>query len=165
MWGLNSLYLQQAWQKTSGQVNYLAPLPEDPVDTRLTGLLVPAPHVVPEKKAKKKAAGTRRSSRRLVVSDSLLDDPEVDSSREDEEEEKEASPPAGGEKKRKAAPAGEVGGSKKGRTLPTDYSINADDGEEECASGSSGNESDTTRRRELFRDPVAFFLAFFSGTT
>ena len=33
------------------------------------------------------------------------------------------------------------------------------------SSGSSGDESDTTRRRELFRVPVAFFLAFFSGTT
>ena len=40
-----------------------APMPEDPVDARLAGLLVPAPHVVPEKKAKKVAAGTRKSSR------------------------------------------------------------------------------------------------------
>ena len=37
--------------------------------------------------------------------------------------------------------------------------------EEECALGSSGDESDTTSRRELLRVPVAFFLAFFSGTT
>ena len=40
-----------------------APMPEDPVDARLAGLLVPAPHVVPEKKAKKVPAGTRKSSR------------------------------------------------------------------------------------------------------
>ena len=33
------------------------------------------------------------------------------------------------------------------------------------ARGSSGNESDTTRRQELLCVPVAFFLAFFSGTT
>ena len=65
------------------------------------------------------------------MSDSSSDDSEADSSREDEEEEKEASPPAGGEKKRKAAPTGEAEGSKKGRTLPPDYSTNADDGEEE----------------------------------
>ena len=41
----------------SGQVNYPAPLPEDPADAQLTGLLAPAPYVVPEKKAKKKATG------------------------------------------------------------------------------------------------------------
>ena len=82
---------------TSGQVNCLAPLPEDPADARLTGLLVPTLYVVPEKKAKKKATGTRRSSRRQVVSDSSSDDSEVDSSHEDEEEKKEDSPPVGGE--------------------------------------------------------------------
>ena len=95
------------------------------------GLLVPAPYVVPEKKANKKAMGTRRSSRRQVLSDSSSDDSEADSSCEDEEEKKEASPPAGGEKKRKASPTGEAEGSKKGRTLPLDYSTNADDNEKE----------------------------------
>ena len=97
----------------------------------MTELLVSAPHVVPEKKAKKKATGTRKSSRRQVLSDSSSDVCEADSSREDEEEEKEASPPAGGEKKRKVAPTGEAEGPKKGRTLPPDYSTNANDGEEE----------------------------------
>ena len=92
-------------------------------------MLTPAPYKVPEKT--KKAKGTRKSSRRQVLSDSSSDDSEVDSSREDEEEEKEASPLAGGEKKRKAAPTGVAEGSKKGRTLPPDYSTNADDGEEE----------------------------------
>ena len=106
-------------------------MPEDSADARLTGLLVPAPYVVPEKKAKKKATGTRKSSRCQVLSDSSSDDSEADSSREDGEEEKEVSSPAGGEKKRKAAPTGEAEGSKKGRTLPPDYSTNADDGEEE----------------------------------
>ncbi len=62
-----------------------------------------------------------------MLSDSSSDDSEADSSREDEEEEKEASPLAGEEKKRKAAPTREAGGSKKGRTLPPDYSTNADD--------------------------------------
>ena len=98
------------------------------------GLLVPAPHVVPEKKAKKKATGTRKSSRHQVLSDSLSDDSKADSSRENEEEEKEASPPVGGEKKRKVAPTGDAEGSKKGRTLPPDYSTNADDDEEEWPS-------------------------------
>ena len=46
-----------------------APMPEDPVDARLAGLLVPAPHVVPEKKAKKVAAGTRKSSPNQVSDD------------------------------------------------------------------------------------------------
>ena len=50
-----------------------APLPEDPADARLTGLLAPAPHVVPEKKAKKKATGTRKSSRFQVSSDDESD--------------------------------------------------------------------------------------------
>ena len=40
-----------------------APMPENPVDARLAGLLVPALHVVPEKKAKKVATGTQKSSR------------------------------------------------------------------------------------------------------
>ena len=91
-------------------------------------LLVPAPYVVPEKKA----AGTRKSAQRQEVSDSPSDGPEAPSSREDEEEAEENSPPpAGGEKKRKAALSGEAGGSKKGKTLPPDYSTYADDGGEE----------------------------------
>ena len=94
-------------------------------------LLVPAPYVVPEKKATKRATGTRKSARRQEVSDSSFDGLEAPSSREDEEEEEETSPPlAGGEKKRKAAPTGEVEGSKKGKTLPPDSSTYADDGGE-----------------------------------
>ena len=102
-------------------------MPEDPADAHLTGLLAPAPHVVPEKKAKKKATGTRKSSRFQVSSD---DDSEADSSHEGEEEKKEASPPAGGGKKRKASPTREAEGSKKGRTLPPDCSANVGDGDE-----------------------------------
>ena len=114
--------------KKSEQVNCPAPLPEDPADARLTGLLVPAPHVVPKKKAKKKAMGTRKSSRFQVSSD---DDSEADSSHKGEEEKKEASPPAGGGKKRKASPTREAEGSKKGRTLPPDCSANAGDDDED----------------------------------
>ena len=44
--------------KKAEQTNCPPPLPEDPVDARLAGLLVLAPHVVPEKKAKKEATGT-----------------------------------------------------------------------------------------------------------
>ena len=40
----------------------------------------------------------------------------------------------GGGKKTKAAPTRGAGGSKKGRTLPPDYSTDADDGEEEWPS-------------------------------
>ena len=88
--------------------------------------------MVPEKKAKKKATGTQKSARCLVVSDSSSNGSETHSSREDEEEEEEASPPpAGVGKKRKVAPTGEAEGSKKGKTLPPDYSTNADDGEDE----------------------------------
>ena len=117
----------------AGQIDCLAPLPEGPADARLAKLLVPAPHVVPEKKAKKKAARTQKSSRRLVVSDSSPDIPEAPSATEDEEEEEEEAspPPAGGGKKRKVAPTGEAGGSKKGKTLLPDYASDAeDDGEE-----------------------------------
>ena len=102
-----------------------APMPENPVDIRLAGLLVPAPHVVPEKKAKKEATGTRKSSRFQVS-----DDSEGDSSPEDEEKKKRASPPAGGGKKRKAS----LVGSKKGRTLPPDCSANAGDDDEDWPS-------------------------------
>ena len=107
-------------------------MPEDLADARLAKLLVPAPYVVPEKKGTKKATGTRKSAWRQEVSDPSSDGSEVHSSREDEEEEEETSPPpAGGEKKRKAALSGEAGGSKKGKTLPPDYSIDADDDGEE----------------------------------
>ena len=102
-------------------------MPEDPADARLTGLLAPAPHVVPEKKAKKKATGTRKSSRFQVLSD---DESEADSSHQGEEEKK-ASPLAGGRKKRKASPTREAEGSKKGKTLPPDCSANASDDDED----------------------------------
>ena len=106
-------------------------MPEDPADARLAKLLVPAPYVVPKKKATKKATGTRKSARRQEVSCSS-DGSKAHSSREDEEEEEEtSSPPVGVEKKRKAALTGEAEGSKKGKTLPPDYSTNADDGGEE----------------------------------
>ena len=98
------------------------------MDARLTGLLAPAPHVVPEKKAKKQATGTRKSSRFQVLSD---DDSEADSSHQGEEEKKKASPPAGGGKKRKASPVGEAEGSKKGKTLPPDYSTDVSDDDED----------------------------------
>ena len=55
------------------------------MDAHLAGLLVPAPHVVPEKKAKKEATGTRKSSRFQVS-----DDSKADSSPEDKEEKKNA---------------------------------------------------------------------------
>ena len=101
-----------------------APMPEDLVDARLAGLLVPAPHVVPEKKAKKVATGTRKSSRNQASDD------EADSSPEDEEEE-EDSLPEEGEKKRKASPIGEAEGSKRGRTIPPDSFANTTVGEDE----------------------------------
>ena len=117
---------------TSEQINCPAPLPEGPADARLAKLLVPAPYVVPDKKAAKRATGTQKSARRQEVSDSSSGGSEAHSSREDEEEEEETSPPlVGGEKKRKAALSGEAGGSKKGKTLPPDYSTDADDGREE----------------------------------
>ena len=84
--------------------------------------------MVLEKKAKKKATGTRKSSRFQVLSD---DESEADSSHQGKEEKNKASPLAGGGKKRKASPIGEAEGSKKGKTLPPDYSTNADDDGEE----------------------------------
>ena len=116
----------------AGQIDYSAPLPEGPADDRLAKLLVPTPYVMPEKKATKRATGTRKSARRQEASDSSSDDHKTHSSHEDEEEEEETfPPPAGVEKKRKDAPTGEAEGSKKGKTLPPDYSTDADDGEEE----------------------------------
>ena len=114
--------------KKAEQLICPAPMPEDPVGARLAGLLVPAPHVVPEKKAKKVATGTRKSSRFQVS-----DDSEADSSPEDEEEE-EDSVPEEGERKRKASPTGEAEGSKRGRTIPPDSSANTNVGGEEWPS-------------------------------
>ena len=110
------------------QIDCPAPMPENPVDAHLARLLVPAPHVVPEKKAKKEAMGTRKSSRFQVS-----DDSEEDSSPENEEE-KEDSLPEEGERKRKAFPTGEAEGSKRGRTIPPDSSANINVGEEEWPS-------------------------------
>ena len=105
-----------------------APIPEDPENARLAGLLVPVPHVVPEKKAKKVATGTRKCSR-FQVSDGS----EADSSPEGEEEE-EDSLPEEGERKRKASPTGEAEGSKRERTIPPDSSANTNIGDEEWPS-------------------------------
>ena len=68
-----------------------------------------------------------------MVSDSSPDNLEVPSSSEDKEEEEEeaSSPPTGGGKKRKAAPTGEAGVSKNGKTLLPDYAPDAEDGGEE----------------------------------
>ena len=105
-----------------------APMPENPVNAHLAGLLAPAPHVVPEKKAKKEAMGTRKSSRFQVS-----DDSGVDSSPENEEE-KEDSLPEEGERKRKASLTREAEGSKRGRTIPPDSFANINVGEEEWPS-------------------------------
>ena len=103
---------------TSGQINCPAPLPEGPADARLAKLLVPAPYVVPEKKAAKKATGTRKSARRQEVSDPSSDGSEAHSSREDEEEEEETPPPPAGEgKKRKAAQLGRPKGPRRGKAF------------------------------------------------
>ena len=116
--------------ETLEQINCPAPLPEDPVDALLTEMRTPAPYEVPEK-TKKKAKGIRKSSRRQVVSDSPSDNSATHSSPKDEEEDEDVPPPVGGDKKRKAAPTGGAEGSKKGRTLLSDYSTTAAEGEDE----------------------------------
>ena len=116
--------------ETSWQINCPAPLPEDTTDALLTEMLTPAPYKVPEKT--KNAKGTRKSSRRQVVSDSSSDNSGMHSSRENKEQKDDGSPPpAGGDRKRKAAPTGEAGGSKKGRTLFPDGSTAADESKDE----------------------------------
>ena len=86
---------------------------------------------MPEKT--KKAKGTRKSSRLHASSDSPSDDFAAHSSPEDKEEEEEEDAPllSGGDNKRKAAPTGEAGGSKKGRSLLPDCSTTAADSENE----------------------------------
>ena len=118
--------------EASEQIDCPAPLPEEPTDALLTEMRSPTPYEMPEKKIKKKATGARKSSRCQVVSDSSSDNSETHSSRENEEKEDEDSPPpTGGDKKRKVAPTGEAEGSKKGRTLLSDYSTTTADGEDE----------------------------------
>ena len=104
MQDLNSHPFQQDWQKKAGQINCPAPLPEDPADARLTKLLVPAPHVVPEKKAKKKAVGTQKSSRRLVVSDSSPDSPKAPSALKTRRRKKKPLPLQRGEERKGRSP-------------------------------------------------------------
>ena len=116
----------------AGQIDCPAPLPEGPADALLAKMLTPAPYKVPEKT--KKAKGARKSSRRQASSDSPSDDSAAHSSPKDEEEEEEAPPSTRGDKKRKAAPTGEAGGSKKGRTLHSDYSANTGDDDEDWPS-------------------------------
>ena len=84
------------------QINYSVLLPEDPAILLLTKMLVPAPYVVPEKKAKKKAKGTRGGLRRKGNSDVTSEEAEAHSSakeddEEEEEEEESHSPLQGGE--------------------------------------------------------------------
>ena len=67
-------------------------------------MLVPAPYVVPEKKAKKKAMGTRKGLRRKVISDSSSENTEAHSSHKNEEEEEESSPPRPGETRKGRPP-------------------------------------------------------------
>src|SRR4051812_21490009 len=129
----NSLCLWQKWLKIAGPINCPAPLPEDPAPALLEKLLAPAPYVVPEKKVKKKkTTGTRKSARNVVVSSSSSRESATPSSRENEEEEQGSSPPPSrGAKKKKAAPTGEAEGSRKRKTLPPDYSPNAEEGGKE----------------------------------
>ena len=74
------------------QLDYPAPLPEDPADALLTKMLTPAPYEVLEKKA----TGTRKGLRCKVVSDSSSDDSDAHSSRGNKEEEEKSSPPSRG---------------------------------------------------------------------
>ena len=117
--------------ETSGQINCLAPLPEDTSDALLTEMLTPAPYKVPEKT--KKAKGTRKSSRRQVLSDSSSDNSAMHSAPEDEEEDEDAPPPVGGDKKRKAAPTGGKGakGPRREGLSFQDYSTTSAEGEDE----------------------------------
>ena len=78
----------------SGQINCLAPLPENTAGALLTEMLAPAPYKVPEKT--KKAKGTRKSSRRQGLSDLSSDSSAVHSSPEDEEEDEDTPPPVEG---------------------------------------------------------------------
>ena len=105
----------QAWVTIAEQINYLAPLPEDPEMPLMTKMLFPVPYEVPEKKAKKTAKGTRDGLRRKGALDVTSEDAKTHSSTIDEEEEEEEihSPPTGGRKKRKASTHGESEPSKK----------------------------------------------------
>ena len=68
----------------------LAPLPEEPVISRLAKMLVPAPYKAPEKKAK----GAKGGPRRKGTSDVTSEDEETRSSvPEDDDEEEEEIPP------------------------------------------------------------------------
>ena len=100
-----------------------APLPEEPVISRLAKMLVPAPYKAPEKKAKKKAKGAKSGLRHKGTSYMASEDDKTHSSvpedNDGEEEEEENNPPLEERKKKRAAPAHlEVEAPKKGKGVP-----------------------------------------------
>ena len=54
---------------TAEQIDFPAPLLEDPTTALLEEMLVSVPYKVPEKKAEKKGIGTRKGLRRKVAPD------------------------------------------------------------------------------------------------
>ena len=115
------------------RIQYLAPLPEEPVIPRLAKMLVPVPYKAPEKKAKKKAKGAKSGLRCKGTSDVTSEDDETHSSipednDEEEEEEEENNPPPEERKKKRVAPAHlEVEATKKGKpSLSDDSEVDAD---------------------------------------
>ena len=86
------------------QIQYPAPLPEEPAGPLLTKMLVPAPYEAPKKEASKKVKKTQSGLRRSEASDAKSKDSSDDPSSEDEEEEAEEDKPhSSGGKKRTAS--------------------------------------------------------------
>ena len=99
------------------RIQCLDPLPKEPVIPRLAKMLVPAPYMVPAKKATGKAKGVRSGPRRKGASDTTSKEKTRSSVAEDDddEEEKSESPSNGGKKKRAASTMLEAEAPKKGK--------------------------------------------------
>ena len=118
--------LCQAWIKVAGQINCLAPLPEEQEFPILTKILFPAPYDVPEKKVRKAAKGTRSGLHRKGASDAMSEYKTHSSTAEDddeEEEEEDDSPPEAGRKKRAASKNLEAKAPKRGKGSHADNSV------------------------------------------
>ena len=114
------------------QIQYPAPLPEEPAGPLLTKMLVPAPYEAPKKEASKKVKKTRSSLRRREPSDAKSEDSsDAPSSKDEEEEAEEDEPHSGGGKKRTASSSLEAKSPKRGKgSLPEASTTAADDSPE-----------------------------------
>ena len=129
--------LFQYWLKQAKKIWCPAPLPEEPVTSRLGKMLEPAPYKAPEKKATGKAKGVRSGPRHKGTLDATSEDkapfPAAKDDVDEEEEESDCPLMGGGRKKRAASTTLEAEAPKKGKgSLAGNSAWDVDDSSEGC---------------------------------